>query len=297
MRSADLPVGAGLGSSAAFSVALAAALLKLQLEHFPPMPSEEGHLPPQSLRQAGSTAIRANTVMAQRSLGASVACFRPGDSVRSLIDGWAYAAECILHGKPSGLDNAVACAGDAMRLSKKGGHGALSFEPVEPFPSCTCCSQIRGYLGRRRPSSRASAHCMKQIHVSQHPSLRPWQRSPSRSWICAPRTKPQGIAKQLDLLVQMNHKLLAALQVSAPSLEEVVAIAQADEFNLPTKLTGRGRGLRIQRARYTELGRRYDAAGAQMPPEAGGEGLPLLYNGGWWSWRSLARRQRMRRWR
>ena len=151
--------------------------------------SEEGHLPPQSLRQAGSTAIRANTVMAQRSLGASVACFRPGDSVRSLIDGWAYAAECILHGKPSGLDNAVACAGDAMRLSKKGGHGALSFEPVEPFPQLHVLLTNTRVPRKTSASSRASAHCMKQIHVSQHPSLRPWQRSPSRSWICAPRTK------------------------------------------------------------------------------------------------------------
>jgi mevalonate kinase len=45
----------------------------------------------------------------------------PSASLADVINGWAFAAETILHGKPSGLDNTVSCYGGAIRYKKPGG--------------------------------------------------------------------------------------------------------------------------------------------------------------------------------
>lgn len=68
---ANLPIGAGLGSSAAFCVASVASLLQL-------------------------------TGRIENSSGHTVS-----DSDRELINHWAFAAETLFHGQPSGLDNTV----------------------------------------------------------------------------------------------------------------------------------------------------------------------------------------------
>jgi len=107
VRSADLPLGAGLGSSAAFSVALSAALLKLQLhEHF-------------SAGQLDATVrstLRATTPVSEPPGGLSDGAL-PQEAAAGLINSWAYAAECILHGQPSGLDNAVSHGAQTRALS------------------------------------------------------------------------------------------------------------------------------------------------------------------------------------
>ena len=101
VRSADLPVGAGLGSSAAFSVSVSAALLQLRFK----LRADGG--------EADELAI-STPVEAGSRLGPSVC---PCDAAKELIDRWAYAAESILHGTPSGLDNAVSCAGGCHSMS------------------------------------------------------------------------------------------------------------------------------------------------------------------------------------
>ncbi|KAJ2711360.1 Mevalonate kinase [Coemansia spiralis] len=74
-----LPVGAGLGSSAAFSVALSAALLQLT-----------GQL------QNGAAA----------------------EDERRLINSWAFQGEQVAHGTPSGIDNSVATYGGFLEYTK-----------------------------------------------------------------------------------------------------------------------------------------------------------------------------------
>ena len=91
---ANLPIGAGLGSSAAYSTCIATALLK-----------GHGHIS------------------------------EPTDSLHAddidLVDGWAFLAEKILHGNPSGIDNAVSARGGAVAFQraiggKKGGMDVLN---------------------------------------------------------------------------------------------------------------------------------------------------------------------------
>lgn len=81
IRSA-LPIGAGLGSSAAFSVCIASALLYLN-----------NHLPfPTSAK--------------------------PSPDAAHTINSWALVGERILHGNPSGVDNSVATLGGALVFRK-----------------------------------------------------------------------------------------------------------------------------------------------------------------------------------
>ncbi|KAJ2490454.1 Mevalonate kinase [Coemansia sp. RSA 2050] len=74
-----LPVGAGLGSSAAFNVALSATLLQLTGQ----------------LREEGASA-----------------------SDRKLINQWAFHGEQVAHGTPSGIDNSVATYGGFLKYVK-----------------------------------------------------------------------------------------------------------------------------------------------------------------------------------
>ena len=79
--SSNLPIGAGLGSSAAYSTTVASAIL-----------AAHKHISP-----------------SQNSLQ---------DKDTELIDGWAFLAEKVLHGNPSGIDNAVSVRGGAVAFTR-----------------------------------------------------------------------------------------------------------------------------------------------------------------------------------
>ncbi|XP_063346310.1 mevalonate kinase [Pelmatolapia mariae] len=81
----ELPTGAGLGSSAAYSVCLAAALL-----------CASGAIPP-PLKEWEHTA-------------------RWCQEELELINSWAFQGEMIIHGNPSGVDNAVGTWGGMLRF-------------------------------------------------------------------------------------------------------------------------------------------------------------------------------------
>lgn len=77
--SSELPLGSGLGSSAAFCVALAAALLAF---------TDTGSL---DVNQKGWQSF--------------------GEKELDLVNKWAFEGEKIIHGKPSGIDNTVSAYG------------------------------------------------------------------------------------------------------------------------------------------------------------------------------------------
>lgn len=95
--SASLPVGAGLGSSAALCVATSAAVTRLA-------------------RKISQYAR--GKVMADDTGSPCDAEGRPSQSKLKEINDWAYAGETILHGTPSGLDNTVSCFGGAIKFIK-----------------------------------------------------------------------------------------------------------------------------------------------------------------------------------
>lgn len=243
VRSSDLPVGAGLGSSAAFSVSLAAAFMRLQLDWMAPLRDEPGSRA--ALRS--STAVRDPPAKLRDGL-------LPAAATRELINGWAYAAECMLHGRPSGLDNAVSCAGEAMKLTQAAREAPLRFEQLPGFP------RLRVLLTNTNVPRR-TADLVKRVRGLYES---PETAEPTRKvFEAVARTTEQFLAiasaagtiggardvaasasartmQAIGALIRMNHGLLNALQVSAPALEHVCGIALAE--GLPTKLTGAGGG-------------------------------------------------------
>ena len=93
VRSQDLPVGAGLGSSAAFGVASAAALFQWKLN-------------------AGSVSTATT----------------PSKEIVQEINRYAYYSEILLHGRPSGIDNTCSAHGGALLFTRT--HHETSLEPM-----------------------------------------------------------------------------------------------------------------------------------------------------------------------
>lgn len=105
MRS-TLPVGAGLGSSAAFSACIATTILLLYKRiraprppapSRPPTDTDPGHL---HISHEGRRAIPQGTA--------------------EEINRWAYVSEKVLHGNPSGVDNSIVVFGGALSYTKPG---------------------------------------------------------------------------------------------------------------------------------------------------------------------------------
>jgi mevalonate kinase len=109
--SSNLPIGAGLGSSAAYSTCVASALL-IAHKHLS-LPSQPG--------TPVSTAAHDDS--------------GPHFSPRDTVDGWAFLAEKVLHGNPSGIDNAVSVRGGAVAFTRSVGGRKGGLEGLHGFSS------------------------------------------------------------------------------------------------------------------------------------------------------------------
>ena len=124
IKSQGLPIGAGLGSSASFSVAVAASCLRLQALLF--------------LAAAANGEVDAtSSISLQRAscalLGtAADSTHAPSTQMQGVVNGWAFASEILLHGSPSGLDNTTSCYGGLVKFSRKGGE---KFENITGVPA------------------------------------------------------------------------------------------------------------------------------------------------------------------
>lgn len=104
IQSAGLPIGAGLGSSAAFSVALAGALLLLRERLF--------HDVSEQFRQL-QLGLPSDAVPVPVTVDGAVS---PPTDILSVINEWSYSSEMVIHGMPSGLDNNTSCIGTDVSI-------------------------------------------------------------------------------------------------------------------------------------------------------------------------------------
>lgn len=101
VQSAGIPIGAGLGSSAAFSVATVGAFVQLYFKINEPE------------QQWGQERINL--------------------SVLETINAWAFVGEILIHGTPSGLDNTTSCYGGMVKFRRV--DGGSKFENLKHVPS------------------------------------------------------------------------------------------------------------------------------------------------------------------
>ncbi|KAF9153004.1 hypothetical protein BG015_004291 [Linnemannia schmuckeri] len=196
----NLPVGAGLGSSASYSVCVATALLQLN-----------GYL------SAG--------------MGLDVA------AQRDLVNQWAFQAEKVIHGNPSGIDNTVSTLGGAV-MFKKG-------EKIEPLPGF---QSLRFLLTNTRVPRETQVQVanVRKLHDKFPTVVNPMLDAINEiSNSCKTIFSQDGLDRTQLLsrfgeLVDVNHGLLSALGVSHPSLEKVREISS--KLGLKSKLTGAGGG-------------------------------------------------------
>ncbi|CAM9745706.1 unnamed protein product [Scytosiphon promiscuus] len=142
--SASLPVGAGLGSSAALCVATAAALTRLSADisrgagvggGVTPADNGDGDGGGKSAsaeQEAGAAAGEEGTAGGWK--GDDGGARRPSPTELKQINSWAFAGETVLHGTPSGLDNTVSCYGGAIKFIKGMGGAGNTTEPIPGFP-------------------------------------------------------------------------------------------------------------------------------------------------------------------
>ncbi|UZJ57422.1 hypothetical protein CBS101457_006742 [Exobasidium rhododendri] len=213
VRSA-LPIGAGLGSSASLAGCLASALLYTH---------GRLSLPPVSGGKSSSNVTSSNTVNA-----------------------YAFLAEKVMHGNPSGVDNSVAVHGGAItfaRASKRTGRTKSEMQPLNGFDSFRFLLTNTN-VGRDTKALVAGVGKLYEEKTAEVEGvMQDIQKiSDKAALILSPgqdRVKQTGTLSQL---MEQNHELLVKLGVSHESLELIRSTTAQAPFHLSTKLTGAGGG-------------------------------------------------------
>lgn len=206
----QMPVGAGLGSSAAYGVCLAATLMWI----------------------SGQLNTHNNSVPDRSTLS------------RKYLDAvceWAFSSEKILHGTPSGIDNSICTYGGSVSF-KAGKIQHLNPPPLMVMLINTNVSRNTMALVEmvREKRNRLSA-VMEPLFTSMdniaESALQILNEMKTNSMSIQALTLKFS---QLYELIDLNQCLLSALGVSHPSLDELVATGK--KYDLHAKLTGAGGG-------------------------------------------------------
>lgn len=212
----EIEIGAGTGSSAAFSVALCGSILYFK------------------------KFIEARTQV-DRNLQSD---FSSQD--KNIINKWAFCVERLMHGRPSGIDNTTCTFGSVVVASQESGE--LTFKFLENIPKITLLLISSG-VTRNTSKLVAKVQTLKENHpivvdaimnamdVIAKDAIKSLEALGSSKCNLAEQSE---LFKTLSGLVQMNHGLLRTIGVSHESLEKIVSIC--DRFELSCKLTGAGGG-------------------------------------------------------
>ncbi|CAI9102252.1 OLC1v1000493C1 [Oldenlandia corymbosa var. corymbosa] len=203
----ELPLGAGLGSSAAFCVALSAALLSL---------SDSLQL---DFSHQGWQMF--------------------GESELDLVNKWAYEGEKIIHGRPSGIDNTVSTYGNMIKFKS----GELTrIKTNMPLKMLITNTKV----GRNTKALVAGVSERTTRHQSAMAAVFNAVDSISNevaAIIQSPVSDDLAITEKeekLEELMEMNQGLLQCMGVSHASIETVLRTTL--KYKLASKLTGAGGG-------------------------------------------------------
>ncbi|KAH9481650.1 Cystathionine beta-lyase [Psilocybe cubensis] len=217
-----LPVGAGLGSSASYSVCAATASLLVHRRITLPRP-----LPPSStehihVSHQGRRAIAPQTA--------------------EEVNKWAFVAEKILHGNPSGVDNSVAVFGGALAYTRPGFGRKGGMEGIQGFKHFNFLltnskvprdtkKLVAGVGAKKAKEPELVNSIMEAIQTIS---------DEARRALADPELPRESLLDAISALMNENHQHLVTLGVSHPALESIRRTTQAHK--LSTKLTGAGGG-------------------------------------------------------
>lgn len=190
-----LPIGAGLGSSAGFSVCLAAAIM-----------------------HTADNPLKVDEVL-----------------------NWSFMGECCIHGKPSGIDNAVAVYGGAVYF-RRGLESPADLIPYANLPS-TGLLLVNTHIPRMTSELVDHVSNIKKRWPRLFHSLMNAMSAVTleADELLKNHDSVKDLGQKLGELASINHGMLVGLGVSHPALEEV-RHATADLGLGNTKLTGAGGG-------------------------------------------------------
>lgn len=219
-----LPVGAGLGSSAAFSAALCGALWRVA----------------NLAACAGEEEDAAALPCCSRSPGALVPC----SLCKEALNRWTYQSERVLHGNPSGIDNSIAIYGGALSFVR----GAASGSGITHVPRMPELPLVLTDTRVPRSTQRLVAGVGERLQ--RHPEamklvLAAVGAISRRSLAAFAEATPTPEATAhlmctLEELIDMNQGLLDCMGVGHEAIGRVVRAAAALGYH--TKLTGAGGG-------------------------------------------------------
>jgi len=202
----QLPTGAGLGSSAAYCVCMAAALLTVCEEI--PNPQKDG-----------------------------VSAGRWTVEDLELINKWAFQGERVIHGNPSGVDNAVSTWGGALRF-QQGKISSLKRPPTlkilltntkVPRSTKALVASVRSRLLKFPEIVTPLLASINAISLECERLLGEMAAAPALEHYLV-----------LEELIDMNQHHLNALGVGHASLDQLCQVTMA--HGLHSKLTGAGGG-------------------------------------------------------
>ena len=230
VRADNLPVGAGLGSSAAFSVACAAALVQWKYHQ---------------LGCNSSNAVTSDMrfpVCSPRT---------PPSALIAEINEHAYYSEMLLHGRPSGIDNTVSSYGGAVSFIRS--HHEVSFDPVPLPDGRRGCSLHLILVNTHVPRQTKKLVAGVRVLYDQYPNIfTPVLEAMgqiSKTFCDLMHNEQLDSRKDGDdavlMLVRTNQALLTSLGVSHSSLDSICDTINGNlEFRslAAAKLTGAGGG-------------------------------------------------------
>ncbi|KAL8159539.1 hypothetical protein V2J09_001076 [Rumex salicifolius] len=205
--SSELPMGSGLGSSAAFSVSLSGALL-----------------------------AQSSSISLDRSKNDWLAF---DESELDLVNKWAFEGEKIIHGKPSGIDNTVSTYGHMIKFRSGDLTRLKSSMPIKMMITNTRVGRntkalVAGVSERaiRHPDAMASVFSAVDS-ISNELSVIIQSTATDEISLTEKEEK-------LEELMEMNQGLLQCMGVSHTSIEAVLRTTL--KYKLSSKLTGAGGG-------------------------------------------------------
>jgi len=205
----DLPIGAGLGSSAAFCVSMSGALLTA----------------------AGAVGVAGGSSAEEWELF--------GKDDLELVNQWAFQGEKIIHGKPSGIDNSVSTFGSMIKFKKGELTNLKSRNPVKMLITDTRVGRNTKAL-LAGVSERASRHPDAMASVFNAVNSISEELSSVVELAAEDEIAITSREDKLAELMEMNQGLLQCMGVSHSSIETVLRTTL--KYSLVSKLTGAGGG-------------------------------------------------------